>query len=545
MRSPTQNTQARVRAPLPQEPLDVAIIGCGPGGLTAGALLARQGLKVALFDSHYVAGGCATMFERGRSSERFCFDVGLHYIGDCGPQGEIPTILRSVGVQLQYEEMDPEGYDTVLLPGLRFGIPTGHDRYRDRLVEAFPREKKGIDRYVRFLREVEGVKRKIDASGGRMDRRVLAHVALSGRMLARYRNATIAEVLDSCTEDPALRAVMLGQSGDYGLPPSKVSALLHAGLANHYFAGAYYPKGGGQMIADRLADVIEAHGGSVHLRTGIERILVRDGRAVGVRTEPRKGQQHDIEAKVVLSNADLKRTLLELLGPEHLPTSWVQRARGFEMGGAIFMTFLGLKTDIGALGMGRCNYWQYDTTDFETLYGSPYDDEGMVTARAAYITSGTQKDPDTPGHAPAGMSTLEVMTLVPGQASVWGVDEREIDSGAYRKSARYLAQKQRIEDDLVARVEGLFPGARDAIVFKESATPVTQSRFTRATDGTGYGLACTPAQFMRGRPGYRGPLAGLYFAGANTRAGHGILGAMSSGRESAARILKDMGRAVS
>ena len=77
-------------------------------------------------------------------------------------------------------------------------------------------------------------------------------------------------------------------------------------------------------------------------------------------------------------------------------------------------------------------------------------------------------------------------------------------------------------------MEAMFPGTRERIVFRESATPVTHTRYTRASAGSGYGLACTPAQFMKGRPGYRGPLTGLYFAGANTRAGHGIVGAMLS-----------------
>ena len=82
MNSPILHTSRRVRTPLPEQ-VDVAVIGCGLGGLQAAALLARAGMKVACFDSHYVAGGCATMFERGRSDQRFRFDVGLHYLGDC------------------------------------------------------------------------------------------------------------------------------------------------------------------------------------------------------------------------------------------------------------------------------------------------------------------------------------------------------------------------------------------------------------------------------------------------------------------------------
>src|SRR5262249_38742668 len=141
--------------------------------------------------------------------------------------------------------------------------------------------------------------------------------------------------------DPRLRAVLLGQSGDYGLPPSKVSAILHMGLAGHYFRGAYYPEGGGQVIADKLAARIEAMGGSIHLRHPIEQILVEGGRAVGVRVARAGEAPREVRADVVLSNADYKKTMLELIARDRLPTEAVTRAERSEMAAAVFITFLG------------------------------------------------------------------------------------------------------------------------------------------------------------------------------------------------------------
>ena len=82
------------------------------------------------------------------------------------------------------------------------------------------------------------------------------------------------------------------------------------------------------------------------------------------------------------------------------------------------------------------------------------------------------------------------------------------------------------------------PPCSIAIVLRESATPITHGRYTRATNGTAYGLAATPAQFMQGRPGYRTHLPGLFLCGANTRAGHGVIGALLSGRNAASAILR-------
>lgn len=540
MLQPTLHTARRVQTAPPNQTVDVAIIGAGLGGLTAGAYLARSGLSVAIFDGHYVAGGCATMFERGKKDQRYCFDVGLHYIGDCGPDGGIPTLLRPLGIDLDYLPMDQNGFDTLVFPDFEFQIPANKPLYRDRLIAMFPREKRGIDRYLRFLAEVERIARRMDRNAGRMDKGAFLDVVLHGRLLARYQNATLATFLDSCTKDVRLRAVLSGQHGDYGLPPSKVSALLHAGLVNHYFSGAYYPKGGGQVIADRIADDIEAHGGTIALRHLVEQVIVEDGAAVGVRVKPPKGPVFDVRARCVLSNADMKRTMLELIGPQHLPDHWVTRANDFEMGGAIFMTYLAVTADVRALGMRATNYWQFDDYDSEGYYAAV--DQGHPTPHGCYITSTSLKDPDTPGHAPVGEHNIEIMTLVPGHSALWGVSDAAALSPKYRRDELYRDRKDVVEANLVARLEALFPTITDNVTFRESATPVTHTRYTRASDGTGYGLAATPEQFLKGRPGYRGPLAGLYLAGASTRAGHGVVGAMTSGQRCAQKIVKDMGR---
>jgi phytoene dehydrogenase-like protein len=317
---------------------------------------------------------------------------------------------------------------------------------------------------------------------------------------------------------------------------------MHLGLSGHYFGGAYYPKGGGQVIADRVALAVEKAGGTVHLRAPVERILVDErGAACGVRLAPKNGEPaRDVRAGVILSNADLKVTLERLVGVEHLPPSWVTRAQKFEMANAIFMTFLGVRADVGALGMRPANYWQCDDYDVERRYA-----ESSMTPRACYVTSATLKDPEGAHlHAPTGVHNVEVMTLVPGQTARWGVRDEDARDWAYRGDEQYAALKARLEDDMVKRLDHLFPGIAASIVHRESATPVSHVRFTGASDGTGYGLAATKTQFMRARPGYRGPIANLYFCGASTRAGHGIVGAMASGRRAALRIASDVGRPV-
>lgn len=534
---PTARTKQRTKNAVP-ESADVVIVGAGLGGLMAGAFLARRGLDVVICDQHYVAGGCCTQFARGKADQRFVFDIGLHYIGDCGPGGVIPSLLDQVGVHQEFAPLDPDGYDVLVYPDFRFPVPVGIDRFRDRLVEFFPEERRGIDKYMRFLRHVRAAMEVAQPKDYDVNPLEGLKILFTGPLAAIWKYRSLSKVLDSCTKNPQLRAVLCGQHGDYGMPPSETAALFHAGLTNHFASGAWYPKGGGQAISDKLADAVEAAGGSICLRTGISEILVENGRAVGVRTDEGRDGGKVIRAPMVLSNADPVQTFLELVGPEHLPKKVVDKARGWEHPAALFLLCLGVKDDVTARGMGAANYWTLDGYDLDAAYQRGREAIGV---HGAYVTSSTLKDPDTPGHAPPGHHNIEVMTLVRGEAERWNADRAGIEDRKYRRNEAYQELKQSIEDDLVRRFDALFPGVAEHIVFQEAATPVTHTRYTRSQAGSGYGIAVTPDQFESRRVHPRGPIPGLYMCGASTRHHLGVMGAMLSGRDAARRILEDVG----
>jgi len=543
-RDPTEKTADRVGTAVPEQ-VDVAIIGAGTSGLTAAAYLARSGKSVALFDPHYVAGGAATQFARGKAPQRFRFDIGLHYIGEVGRDQALGRILHDVGAldRIGFSQLDPDAYDVFTFPDFTFRMPADPEAYRDRLVALFPNERKGIDRYLKYAYAADYARLYTDGRDGRMGMLDNLTLLFKAFPVVRHLKHSLSQVCDSCgIKDPKLRAVIAAQSGDYGLPPSKVVALLHAGMLGHFRYGGWYPKGGGQAISDALAECIEEAGGAICLRRRVEKVVVENGRAVGVEVVSHRGVKTIVRAKAVLSAADLKHTMGELVGPEHLDSRYLQKVADFEMAGALYLACLGVKgtfEELRELGLGAYNMWQFDNYDIDGEYergaSSP------LPLRGAYVTSGSLKDPEPGSHAPPGYATLEVMSMVPGDPSLWDVQEPTIEKRKYRHGERYQALKQQAEDELVERAETLFPGLKERIVFRESATPVTTRRYTGAEWGVSYGIAATVAQSMANRPTEVSPVPGLYLAGASCQTYHGIYGVMVSGRVAARRIAEDLG----
>lgn len=505
---------------------DVIIVGSGLGGLTAGAYLAANGRRVLVLEHHYVAGGNSHVFRR---MKKFEFDVGVHYIGDCGPGGSIPRILGGVGIDdIEFLEMDPDGFDTLMFPGITFRVPKGWDRYRERLVTTFPDDETGIHRCLDVLQNVVAEMGKVRLPVEPAD---VPRLAKEAPNFLSWGLRSLGDLFNDCGLGQKARAVIAGESGDYASPPSRAPVLLHAALMDHYLKGAYYPKGGGQVIPARLVDVIRAHGGEVRTRATVARIIIEDGRACGVRMA--NGDEH--RAPVIVSNADLKRTFLELIGREHAPADVVAKVEGYRMALPLFCVYLGLDIDLSER-MPNTNFWCYDTFDLEGMYQQCY--EGKVPEELMmFITVASVKDPHTDAIAPVGCTSMEVMTIVPPDYRLWAVEDGPAQGEKYHRNPDYRAFKDQITESLIDGAERIFPGLREHIVWKEAASPVTQERYTLSTGGTSYGIEIATDQFGPHRPAPATAIPGLFLAGASTMFGHGISGAMRGGVGCASAVL--------
>lgn len=266
-----------------KEQWDAIVIGGGIGGLSTAAFLATNGKKTLLLEQYNVVGGCSHVFRRKRKWE---FDVGIHYIGDCGEHGQLTTMLNSLGLKdrIKFSLMDSTGYDTVITPNHQVKIPYGWDNYLNNLIKAFPNEEKGLRQFINIISRIGMA---IDRSRTPASLWGTTKFALNAGTASVWAMMPVSKLLDYCRLSTEARTVVSVQFGQYGCVPSRAPVVLHAGLLQNYISGgAWYPLGGGQVLAANLVEVIEAHGGIVQTQAKVDRILITNNKVHGIEVVP-------------------------------------------------------------------------------------------------------------------------------------------------------------------------------------------------------------------------------------------------------------------
>jgi phytoene dehydrogenase-like protein len=346
-----------------------------------------------------------------------------------------------------------------------------------------------------------------------------------------------ADFLDEWFETDVLKATMSasGIIGTFMGPRSPGTAYV---LLHHYMGeldGAFrswgFARGGMGTISRVIADAARHYGADIRTQASVDQILVKNGRAHGVVLS----SGEDIEAKVIVSGVDPKRTFLKLVDSKHLETEFLNQVSQFKIRGSsakvnlaldALPDFISMPGDgphlAGAISISPdINYIEraYDDAKYGDFSRRPYLD----------VIIPSMLDPSM---APPRKHVMSIFVQY---------------APYHLKNGTWPEKREALGDTVVDTLNEYAPNLKNIILHRQVITPWDLEQEFGLTEGNIFQGELTLDQlfFLRPVPGwakYRTPIKNLYMCGACTHPGGGVMAA--SGRLAALEVLKDLKRSL-
>ena len=505
----------------PKSNYPTVVIGAGLGGLCCAAHLTSRGIPVTVLEQHNIPGGYATSFDR--AGGKFNFEVSLHGTSINNNAGA--RILENLGVLEKLQVIQLPSVYRLKAPALDISVPQKDpDAYIRLLSGHFPAEAKGIRDFVEKMIAIAGEADRLHRKGSYFK----LIFPIQYRKMWNVRNKTLADLLDDYIKDPALKDVLAALWGYYGLPPSKLSGFYYAVATGDFLKnGSYYIKQRSQDLSYALADVIEKSGGEILYETAAEKILIKDKAVAGVAISEGKV----LPARAVVSNASALTTFRQMLPRDVVPADYFKKLEGYKPSISSFIVWLGLNQELRGKIKGSGIH-------ISSGRGSEADYQSCLKGEVARGSFGVSiYDNIFEGYSRPGTSTLMLLFL--SGYEPWRKFEADYRAG--RKES-YNEQKERWANILIRRAEEhIIPGLSSMIEVKETATPLTNRRYTRNPEGAIYGFEQSMDNAYMNRIENRTPVKGLYLASAWGSPGGGYSGALRGGELAFEKMIEDWG----
>ena len=434
---------------------DAIIIGTGVGGSAVGALLAHAGWKVLILEKNKVVGGRCTSYEK----DGFIVDLGVHLFG-VGDKGSLGDICRTIG------RPDAIHWVTITTPTLKLKDQVMKYSRKNMTASLPEHEKQNLEKLFGAVAQIS-----------EEEREKLWYVPLR-EWISRFTTHPLAQAF---IERINSQYFCIRNNG------SSTAEFIQCFKDVLQARSSAYPVGGCISIPKAYLTAVEDFYGRVMLKSTVDKILVENKKAVGVKLK----DGSVFTAPVIISNADIKASVLKMAGEDHFPSAYVEKITNLSYA----YHAIGLKVAL-----------EEKITDDQLMMYMPYDFEKALKIEAdkmngkipelmrGMITSPTNYDPSL---APEGRQMIFFGTGCPPKQD-WKQWEKALLHSFYT----------------------VYPQAKGKVLWHRVDTPDVVNGYA-GEEGNIIGVAQTADQIHERRPSVVSPLEGLYFASAEA-GGHGI-----------------------
>ncbi len=525
---------------------DAIVVGGGHNGLTAAAYLARAGMSTLVLERRHMVGGCCVTEEIAPG----CRVSTTSYIASMLR----PEVISDLNLNLHGLRMVP--CDPAIQVPFVDGQVVPWWAERDRAAAEFRKISfNDAETFVRVDDQLKKLARYLQPfflePPPEIDTRSMHGLSDLYRVAKRFRSISSSEIsqlisfltgslgdfLDRQYESDKIKTLFLannvyGKHGGPYQPGTAIGLLFHLlSGGEHELQGFYgHVMGGMGAITHAMAVAAQQFGAEIRTSAPVAQIDVRNGRVRGVVLE----DGMEIRSRLVLSNADPKRTFLQMIPARDLPEDFLRAVRGIKMDGPCAKVNMVLAeeprftgTSANATPLERTFYTLVSSLEFaERCYAISRTGEIPEELWVDCVVSSNADD----SLAPKGKHILTCFVqYVPYRLreGTWD-DKREL-----------------LGDRVVKKIAEYAPNVPNAILARQVLTPLDLERTYGLTEGNIFHGDLTLEQlfFMRPVPEwsqYRTPVTGLYLCGAGAHPGGGVTGA--PGHNAAHQVLRDVKR---
>ena len=485
---------------------NVIIIGGGVAGLSAGIYAQKCGFDVTILESHSIAGGNCTSWKR----KAYLFEGGMHWLTGSSPKEQLNAMWRCVGalddsVKIHTSEPFAE-YD-------HYGTPVrlyrNVDATEKHLLELSPADAAEIKKFCANIRKVKNLAMPVtDLKGVKMTKKK-SRPSLSllfSALLAVY-------LIRSFSKIPANAYISrFKHEGIRGLLQSCISE--KSGVVPIFFTlgtlargDGGFPEGGSLPFAGRMVKTFTSLGGKIHYDTRADRVIVENGKAVGVMAGDRR-----LDAAAVIITADTMA--IDRLFDQPPKAGWLDEMRAVTEPTMVTFVSLGINADLSA-------YSKYFIFKLKLPFS--------IDAQTYKYLSVCNYASD-PVYSPEGKTALTIQL---------GGDTYDFWKKA-KEEGRYAEEKQKIADKVITALTEQIPQINGKIEVCDVATPLTYERYCANWRGS-WMTEMTTNMKMKTYPSVVKGLGGVYFAGHRMMPPGGLPVALLSGRTAVQYLCRDTG----